>query len=82
MTWCNDAVGTFQCDQQYIRIRGNGYYTSSLTCHETGHAVGLLHGDLASPKLGKTNKVLGCMTTPVQSEVLGKNQIENINGRY
>ncbi len=41
ITWCNATGGdVVDCDQQYIRIRGNGNYVYHLTCHETGHAVG------------------------------------------
>ncbi|MFL1431847.1 MULTISPECIES: hypothetical protein [unclassified Nocardiopsis] len=85
MTWCNDAVDNkpLACDQQYIRIRGNGSYTYGLTCHETGHAVGLQHGDVSSPRLSRTDSRLGCMVTPVGSGAkLGSNNIENINATY
>lgn len=82
-TWCNDDVSTYRCDQTYIRIEGGGSYTPGLSCHETGHAVGLLHGSNASPQLSKTNKALGCMQTPVNySEPLGSSNKENINGLY
>ncbi|MFJ9109914.1 hypothetical protein [Streptomyces sp. NPDC102283] len=82
-TWCNDTASTYRCDQTYIRIEGGGFYTPGLSCHETGHAVGLLHGSNASPKLSKTNKALGCMRTPVNySEPLGSSNKENINGLY
>ncbi|MEW9550359.1 hypothetical protein [Nonomuraea sp. NPDC050783] len=84
ITWCN-AKGhdNKDCDQQYIRIRGNGHYTHGLTCHETGHAVGLQHGDWASPQLSRTDTRLGCMVTPVGSNAgLGANNRENINATY
>ncbi|WP_179201116.1 MULTISPECIES: hypothetical protein [Streptomyces] len=84
-TWCNDdsPAAEYECDQQYIRIRGAGSYTPGLSCHETGHAVGLLHGDDASPQLLKTNSALGCMQTPVDyCEPLGDNQADNINAHY
>ncbi|WP_405615944.1 hypothetical protein OG292_21895 [Streptomyces sp. NBC_01511] len=82
-TWCNDPSSTYGCDQTYIRIEGGGWYTPGNSCHETGHAVGLLHGANASPKLSQTNNALGCMKTPVPySEPLGSNNKENINGRY
>ncbi|MFF4624779.1 zinc metalloprotease [Nonomuraea jabiensis] len=83
VTWCNAGGGTrYNCDQQYIRIRGNGIYSYKLVCHETGHAVGLEHGDYAIPMLNKTDSRLGCMTTPVQSNDLGSNNRENIDGTY
>ncbi|WP_206344090.1 hypothetical protein [Streptomyces mesophilus] len=83
ITWCNDAAGTFECDQQYVRIEGAGSYTPGLTCHETGHAVGLLHGQNASPALGNQNSALGCMKKETSyGDRLGANNKENINGAY
>ncbi|MEU5874034.1 hypothetical protein AB0A73_21065 [Glycomyces sp. NPDC047369] len=85
VTFCNDAVdgSGLRCDQQYIRILGGGNYVKGLTCHETGHAVGLLHGDQASPLTSRTNEALGCMETPTSSEEgLQDNNIDNINGTY
>ncbi|WP_343238394.1 hypothetical protein [Streptomyces sp. SID13031] len=85
MTWCDAAGGDVRdCDQQYIRIRGNGYYTYARVCHETGHAVGLQHGDIASPQLNKhTDTRLGCLLTPSDGHnALGANNRENINATY
>lgn len=42
--WCNDAVSLNQCDQGYVRFR-KSQPSKHLACHETGHAVGLLHGN-------------------------------------
>jgi hypothetical protein len=89
MAWCN-AKGneTWECDQQYVRIRGGTgnsgtYRNSGLICHETGHAVGLVHGVHANPPVGNENDGLGCMQTPVNSgERLGSNNRENINSVY
>lgn len=82
-TFCNNAADTRRCDQQYVRIRGGGYYTTGVTCHETGHAVGLLHGAQAAPRKSNTDEALGCMETPTDSfEVLDANNIENINATY
>lgn len=82
-TFCNNAATTLKCDQQYIRIRGGGHYGQGLVCHETGHAVGLTHGDDASPRKSKTDEKLGCMETPVSNdEGLQANNIENINATY
>ena len=67
-TFCNSAATMLKCDQQYIRIRGGGHYTQGLVCHETGHAVGLTHGDDASPRKSKTDEKLGCMETPVSDD--------------
>ncbi|MFG2775982.1 hypothetical protein [Streptomyces sp. NPDC048350] len=84
MTWCNDAVDLYACDQHYIRIRGNGYYVGSLTCHEMGHGVGLVHGDLAYPTRSRTDvAAMGCMVTgTAYSPDLGTNNFNNINATY
>ncbi|MGP3938399.1 hypothetical protein [Streptomyces sp. 6N106] len=83
VTWCNDAYDNQRCDQQYIRIRGNGYYTPGVSCHETGHAVGLTHGRQASPMLSQTDSRLGCMQTPTAFGTgLGASNRENINATY
>ncbi|MET9246168.1 hypothetical protein [Nonomuraea sp. NPDC003709] len=83
-TWCNaDGDRPYNCDQQYIRIRGAGAYHYARVCHETGHAVGLQHGDNASPRLSKTDSRLGCLVTPSTGHNdLGANNRENINGAY
>jgi hypothetical protein len=82
-TWCNDAADNRRCDQQYIRIRGAGHYSKGLSCHETGHAVGLVHGDQASPPKNNGDEKLGCLENPVGSgEGLQENNRENINATY
>ena len=84
-TWCNDdsPAPKYVCDQTYIRIRGAGSYTRGLACHETGHSVGLLHGQNASPRTSNTDNDLGCMVTPVGSNVaIGANQRNRINNTY
>lgn len=80
-TWCNDPVGTHTCDQQYVDIES---YLGAITCHETGHAVGLLHGNNASPTLNAGDDRLGCMQNPVPSAAIyfDDNQVDNINGAY
>ena len=82
-TWCDDPNdGTYKCDQQYIRIEP-GKYDSGLTCHETGHAVGLVHGQDSSPNLPNFNEAMKCMKTPVPSnENLGSNNQDNIDDTY
>lgn len=84
-TWCDDnsPAPEFVCDQQYIRIEGAGDYTPGLSCHETGHAVGLTHGYDAYPRVGNQTAALGCMKKSVGfSENLGANQITSINAVY
>ncbi|MFJ6686824.1 hypothetical protein [Streptomyces werraensis] len=83
MAWCDDSVSGWSCDQHYIRIRGNGYYTSSTTCHEMGHGVGLVHGTQAYPQRSNADvAAMGCMTTPSASGDLGTNNFNNINATY
>ncbi|GLF97170.1 hypothetical protein [Streptomyces yaizuensis] len=82
MAWCNDAVTSSKCDQAYIRIRP-GNYSYGISCHETGHAVGLTHGAQAAPRLRQNDSRLGCMQTPVPSGAgLGANNRDNINAAY
>lgn len=84
MAWCDaKGSGVYGCDQHYVRIRGNGYYDRSMVCHETGHAVGLQHGDLSSPTLARNDPRLGCMKTPSGgTTTLGASNVENINATY
>ncbi|MFZ1412159.1 MAG: hypothetical protein WAS07_11920 [Micropruina sp.] len=87
ITWCNDEAGgtTYECDQTYIRIRTGGAYNLRRSCHETGHAVGLLHGPNASPSVDWLDSRLGCMRTPtndITSGDLGSNQVYWINQHY
>lgn len=87
VTWCNDKQDgtTWLCDQQYIRIRGNGNYTGESAGHETGHAVGLVHGRESAPKKDMCASVMGIMRGPLDcfnSVSLGSNIIQNINDVY
>lgn len=86
VTWCENAVDSsttdWRCDQQYVRIRGNGHYTPGLVCHETGHAIGLVHGPSGNPSLPKGDNRLGCMTDPVETSDLGSNNTQNINAEW
>ncbi|MEU3479174.1 hypothetical protein ACI2LO_16400 [Streptomyces sp. NPDC033754] len=84
-TWCNDdsPAPRYSCDQQHVRILGGGYYTYGVVCHETGHAVGLMHGDDASPYVRPDNEsIMHCMTTPAVEAGLGPNNVANINSTY
>jgi hypothetical protein len=80
ITWCNDPLGLYTCDQHYVDLEP-GHYTRGLTCHESGHAVGLLHGHNSSPPVSQTDSRLGCMRTPIAGSAgtLGSNQVEHIN---
>lgn len=84
-TWCNDPIlrRNYDCDQQYVRIQGAGHYTKGLSCHETGHAVGLLHGQDAYPDYPNQSQFLRCMRKmPDYDDVLGSNNRSNINHVY
>jgi hypothetical protein len=84
-TWCNDdsLAPKYICDQQYVRIEAGGAYTPGLTCHETGHAVGLVHGPDSYPAVALNHPDIGCMKKPTPvNEGLGGNQISNINNLY
>ena len=54
-------------------------------CHEAGHAIGLTHGQNASPLLLNSDNSLNCMQTP-DNEVLvaslGTHNIQQINAAY
>ncbi|MFB7935424.1 hypothetical protein ACFC4C_40670 [Streptomyces sp. NPDC056039] len=82
--FCNAvAPRAYRCDQQYVRIEGGGKYTPGVACHETGHAVGLLHGDRSYPRVGMQDNRLGCMKKTVDfDQPLGSNQKRNINIVY
>jgi hypothetical protein len=86
ITWCNAEVAGgayYDCDQQFVRMEGGGTISYGLSCHETGHAVGLLHGYESYPRLSNTDSRLGCMMTPVDAfETLGSNNIDQINANY
>lgn len=82
-TWCDDAVSTIRCDQEYVRFRYHGI-DAELACHETGHAVGLTHGQNAFPAVANNNSSLGCMETPDigNRPSLGATNVGAINATY
>ena len=65
MTYCDDAVSTGVCDQHYVLITPTRITSSASTpCHETGHAVGLTHGENAYPAVANDDPDLACLMTP------------------
>ncbi|MFI9556397.1 hypothetical protein [Nonomuraea endophytica] len=86
VTWCNDRVNgnNWRCDQTYVRIAGNGWFQKhGITCHETGHVVGLLHGFNTDPEIHYQDARLGCMRTGmVPPGSLGANNKYFINEVY
>ncbi|RKE23543.1 hypothetical protein [Streptomyces sp. TLI_171] len=81
MTWCDDAVTSIKCDQHYIRFNKHFSINKSDACHETGHAVGLTHGNNASPRVDPNNTIVGCMTE-IDTYYLGANNRAEINATY
>lgn len=85
VAWCDDPIeNTVKCDQAYVRIKGGSRFTYKVLCHETGHAVGLLHGNDAVPELNPRDDRLGCMHNPADDGPadLGSNNRDNINKIY
>lgn len=70
VTWCDDAVSTVKCDQHYVRFRST-VFGRGLACHETGHAVGLTHGNEADPVQANNYQFFYCMRLPAANEGLG-----------
>lgn len=90
-TWCDDDVdGTKRCDQHYVAFDNgttSAYGSSAaraLACHETGHGVGLLHGQNAEPTKANTAASLYCLKTPVTGadRYLGDHNVKQINRTY
>ena len=83
-TWCDDAVSSTRCDQHWIRFLASNP-SHKLVCHETGHAVGLTHGDQAYPRVSNTTSSLACMITPIDqitTATLGSHNTAEINKTY
>ena len=84
VTWCDNAVSNYGCDQHYVQFDSSD--PAQLTaCHETGHAVGLTHGDDAYPTLPNQDPDVGCMGTPRydgEPRTLSSIYIANINAAY
>ena len=87
-TWCDDGNDGVQCDQHYVAYRYEGRLRG-IACHETGHAVGLTHGqqayarDAPDKRLSNNDPRLACMTTkPIDSAYLGEHNVRHINDEY
>jgi hypothetical protein len=80
ITWCNDAVSDLQCDQHYNRY--DTFIDKNIACHESGHAVGLTHGQQASPKLSDSDNSLGCLQVLTQPPTLDAHNKQLINDTY
>ena len=89
ITFCEDDGSGSKCDQHYVYIDQpvvstfNNTKEQSVACHETGHAVGLAHGDNADPLLNFDDPLLDCMRNGnVFEQTLGGHNIGQINGAY
>lgn len=71
ITLCDDPVTTYTCDQTYMYFRSSGP-DRPLICHESGHAVGLTHGNDSYPEVAAGTDLLACMQQP-SSEYAGYN---------
>lgn len=67
-----------RCDQSYVRLGYNFACNTlgsavcnnydlwdSVSCHEIGHAIGLLHGDESTPKTELDDPLLDCLMTEI-----------------
>jgi hypothetical protein len=82
-TRCDDPIDSVKCDQHYVSFASD-YWAQRITCHETGHGVGLTHGQQASPAISNTDTSLACMKTAdnYNSNGLGPHNNGQINGTY
>lgn len=79
-THCNDAVSDTRCDQHYVTF--DDQPGRALACHETGHAVGLLHPTEADPPRGRRSSRFRCMTNSPGSTALGPHNASEIDSTY
>lgn len=92
MTWCDHSVhenSDYRCDQQYVRFLSGYSLDYELICHETGHAVGLVHGNRSADTKGvaianSSGAALGCMETPdtLAHNSLNSLEVSEINATY
>ncbi|MCS7008071.1 MAG: hypothetical protein NZL88_11010, partial [Gaiellaceae bacterium] len=81
-TYCDDPISSTRCDQHYV-VFGSDFWAQTVTCHETGHAVGLTHGEQAAPPLSNTDPSLACMVSAGSNVLgLGAHNRSEVNGAY
>lgn len=95
VTSCNDPIGSYRCDQHYVRYDpgeicakfctpDNTAAFNHIACHETGHAVGLLHG--ADAGVANNDPALLCMETPIRGaspkQFAGWHNVDRVNATY
>lgn len=81
IAWCDDSIGGDLCDQHYVRF-ADPNPTVALSCHETGHAVGLTHPDNADPDQPSDDTLFGCLVSPATSSYLRIHNPTLINNTY
>ena len=84
VTWCDDAISDVLCDQQYVLFDSN-HPPKKLICHESGHTIGLTHGQDAAPSVSNANNDLGCLQAPfseITNDLLGSHNKVQINNVY
>lgn len=81
-TICDDPIDTIKCDQHFVLFVDNSWATNdAIACHETGHAIGLTHGQSAYPAKLNDDQSLECMAIPAPY-VLNGHSIPQINATY
>ncbi len=81
-TWCDDPIDSVKCDQHYVAFKSNDVaINNAIACHETGHTVGLTHGEDAYPPMSSTDSNLGCLAVPSPYS-LPVHQTSQINAIY
>lgn len=81
IAWCDDSIGGDLCDQHYVQFE-DANPTVALSCHETGHAVGLTHPENADPDQPADDPLFGCLVSPAQSAFLRIHNYQLINDAY
>lgn len=83
-TVCDDPIDGTKCDQFYVKF-GNDFWSEQIViaCHETGHGVGFVHGQFASPIKSNTDPSLECSADGSgASYVVGTHMVPLINSTY
>lgn len=82
-TVCDDPISDTKCDQFFLIFSNNATSASNnaIVCHETGHGVGLTHGDRASPVKPNNDQSLECLAFPAPY-VLADHSVPQINATY
>lgn len=80
--YCAIGAGGWKCDQGIVNYINNTVITKGLACHETGHAVGQVHGQFGVPSLSDEDSRLECMRTPTPDIGNGDWNRHQINDAY